>query len=161
MSRLLLLLIGTALSSLAVPTALRSSDELITSCYEFPEKDFGKANNVRSTYGSSPKLMLDVGDVAVNFTLRSVYNEVVNLGSLLEKRAVVLIWGHWTCPAFQGFHSDTTFMGASYDEENTMADQYGDYITVVHLIGPEPHPIWPFTNFDSGALKLNMWSTIK
>jgi hypothetical protein len=158
---LLLLLLLVYFSSFSLSSNLRSPDELTSTCYQFPERDFGKANNVRAMYGSSPKLIMNVGDVAIDFTLPSVYGEAINLGTLLEKKAAVLIWGHWTCPAFQGFHSDTTFTGASYDEENIMADQFNDYVTVVHLIGPEPHPVWPYTNFDSGALKLNMWSTIK
>jgi hypothetical protein len=52
-----------------VNALLRSSDELTPHCYHFPAKDFGKSNCVKDTYGLSPKLMLDVGDQAIDFTL--------------------------------------------------------------------------------------------
>jgi hypothetical protein len=85
---------------------------------------------------------------------------MVTLSELLEKKAVLLIWGHYTCPAFQGYKSDTTFIGSSWEEEKSLLDDVSDKITLVHLIGPEPHPIWPYTNFDSGTIKMNYWSTI-
>ena len=142
--------------------ALRSESELIHQCYDFPTTDFGRSNNVRLTYGSSPKVLINVGDQAIDFTLSSVTGQSINLGDLLTQKAVLLLWGHWTCPAFQGFHSDATFTGSSYHDENDLIELYDNkYLTIVHLIGPEPHPIWPFTNFDSGTLRMNYWSTIK
>jgi len=139
---------------------LRSSDDLTSHCYHFPSKDFGKDNNVKNTYGSSPKVMVKVGDLAIDFTLPSNTGEMVTLSELLEKKAVLLIWGHYTCPAFQGYKSDTTFIGSSWEEEKSLLDDVTDKITLLHLIGPEPHPIWPYTNFDSGTIKMNYWSTI-
>ena len=140
---------------------LRPEAELTRQCYDFPGTDFGRTNNVRLKYGSSPHLMLDVGDIAINFTLPSVRGQSINLGDMLKDKAVLLMWGHWTCPAFQGFHSDTTFMYSSYNEENYLVQTYGQYLTILHFIGPEPHPAWPYANFDSGTLRMNLWSTIK
>lgn len=141
---------------------LRPESELIHQCYDFPTTDFGRSNNVRLTYGSSPKVLVNVGDQAIDFTLSSVTGQSINLGEILTQKNVLMLWGQWTCPAFQGFHSDTTFTGSSYNDENELMELYGDkYLTVVHLIGPEPHPIWPYTNFDSGTLRMNYWSTIK
>jgi hypothetical protein len=139
---------------------LRSSDELTNHCYHFPAKDYGKDNNVKTTYGSSPQVMVEVGDLAIDFTLPSNTGEMVTLSELLKVRAVLLIWGHYTCPAFQGYKSDTTFIGSSYEEEKDLLDDVKDKITLVHLIGPEPHPIWPYANFDSGTIRMNYWSTI-
>ena len=51
---------------------LRPAEDLTTQCFDFPNTDFGKSNNVRVTYGSSPKLMMNVGDQAIDFTLTSV-----------------------------------------------------------------------------------------
>ena len=93
--------------------------------------------------------------------------------------------GHYTCPAFQGLNSDTMFIGSSYENEKEFIDSVGDKVQVIHLIGPEPHPLWPYTNFDSGiifylfiylfytrfsllilsftnsgSMKMNLWSTI-
>jgi hypothetical protein len=145
---------------------LRPESALTPSCYDVPASDFGRTNNVRATYGSSPHVQLAVGDTAIDFTL-PVYGSPegtpasVNLASLLSKRAAVLVlFGMWTCPAFQGFHADTTFTGSSYVDENALVDAYGDRLAVVHVVGPEPHPVWPFANFDSGTLRMNYWSTL-
>ena len=42
------------------------------------------------------------------------------------------------------------FLGSSYEEENILVETQKDKATFVHIIGPEPHPIWPYSNFDSG-----------
>ncbi len=42
------------------------------------------------------------------------------------------------------------FIGSSYENEIEFIDTVGDKVQVIHLIGPEPHPLWPYTNFDSG-----------
>lgn len=34
-------------------------------------------------------------------------------------------------------------------------------VTVLHLVGPEPHPAGPDTNLDSGKLLMNYWSTAR
>lgn len=34
---------------------LKSDSELTTHCYHFPAKDYGHTNNVKLTYGASPK----------------------------------------------------------------------------------------------------------
>ena len=140
---------------------LRPETELIRQCYDFPEVDFGRTNNVRASYGISPHLVLNAGEMAINFTLPSVNGRSINLAEMLVDKAVLLIWGHWTCPAFQGLHSDTTFMYSSYNEENYLVETYGQHLTILHFIGPEPHPAWPYANFDSGTLRMNLWSTIK
>lgn len=139
---------------------LRDSSELTSHCYHFPSQDFGKDNSVKSMYGSSPHLLVSVGDLAIDFTLPKVDGTLVTLSDLLKDKAVLIVWGHYTCPAFQGFNSDTMFVGSGYDEEKDLIDTVGKFVTVVHLVGPEPHPLWPYCNFDSGSIKMNYWSTI-
>ena len=34
---------------------LKPESELTTHCYHFPSKDYGHTNNVKLTYGASPK----------------------------------------------------------------------------------------------------------
>ena len=51
--------------------------------------------------------------------------------------------------------------GSSYLEEFEFVENAKDVVTLVHLIGPEPHPIWPDSNFDSGSIRMNLWSTIR
>ena len=96
---------------ISLSTALRSESALVQSCYNFPAEDFGKANNVRSTYGSSPKVVVNVGDEAIDFELPDIHGQLIRLSNLLLKKPVVLLWGHYTCPAFQGLNSDTMFIG--------------------------------------------------
>lgn len=48
-----------------------STASLTTHCYHFPGKDFGKGNCVKDEYGSSPHLMLNAGDDAIDFTLKT------------------------------------------------------------------------------------------
>jgi hypothetical protein len=42
-----------------------------------------------------------------------------------------------------------------------LVEQYKDSVTFLHLVGPEPHPITPDTNFDSGKQLMNYWSTVR
>ena len=142
---------------------LRGSEELTAHCYHFPGKDYGKSNNVKLEYGSSPYLLLGKGDAAIDFSLPLAADTgtTVTLSSLLQDRPVVLLWGQYTCPAFQGLNSDSMFIGSSYEEENALIDEYSEQLHVVHIVGPEPHPLWPYANFDSGSIKMNHWSTIK
>lgn len=156
-------LLRTAAASLffmpmVVQAILRSSDDLTKHCYHFPAMDYGYGNNVKDTYGSSPHVLLAEGDLAIDFTLPRITGEDVTLSDLLKDKAVLMIWGHYTCPAFQGFNSDSKFVGSSYDEEKTLLDAVKDKVTLVHLIGPEPHPMWPYANFDSGTVRMNYWS---
>lgn len=66
-----------------------------------------------------------------------------------------------TCPAFRGYMGDKRFVGASYIEENSLAEKLSGKVTVLHIISSEPHPTWPFANFDTGNIRVNLWSTIK
>lgn len=81
------------------------------------------------------------------------------MSTLLKSKAVLMIWGHYTCPAFQGLNSDTMFLYSSYGNESALVDAVYDKVTVLHMVSVEPHPIWPYTNFDSGMIKMNLWST--
>jgi hypothetical protein len=106
-------------------------------------------------------VLLNIGDQAIDFTLPTPEGILISLSDLLkDKSGVVLLWGHYTCPAFQGLNSGSMFIGSSYEDEQLFVEQVKDKVTVVHLIGPEPHPLWPYSNFDSGQMKMNMWSTI-
>jgi hypothetical protein len=45
------------------------SSDLSSNCYNFPKEDFAFDNNVKLTYGTSPKIQLEVGERAIDFTL--------------------------------------------------------------------------------------------
>lgn len=85
--------------------------ELVTNCFNFPEDNFDVFNSVKATYGSSPHLVRDTGDPAVDFTLHDIGGTAWNLGNALKAgKPVALIWGMSTCPAYQGLDSQ----GSSY-----------------------------------------------
>ncbi|CBN79263.1 expressed unknown protein [Ectocarpus siliculosus] len=124
--------------------------------------NFHKGNSVRDIYGTSPHLVRDLGSPAVDFTLHDLDGNRWNLGEVLaagEGKPVVLIFGMWTCPAYQGLDviegSGNTW---SYWDEHTLVEQYGDKAIFVHIYGPEPHPKPPDLNFDAGTFSPNFWS---
>jgi hypothetical protein len=79
----------------------------------------------------------------------------------LKDKPVVMIWGMYTCPAFHGYQGDLVFPGAVYGEENKLIAKFSSKFHFIHMIGPEPHPIWPYANFDLGTVRMNFWSTLK
>lgn len=83
------------------------------------------------------------------------------MATLLKSKPVVMVWGHHTCPAFQGFLSNTSFQHCSYEYEYNLIEKYHKHITFIHMISSEPHPMWPSTNFDSGNIRMNLWSIYK
>lgn len=74
---------------------------------------------------------------------------------------MVLIWGMATCPAFRGYVAENRFLGSSYSEENSLKEVLGDNVEVLHIVSSEPHPTWPYANFDTGNIRINLWSTIR
>ena len=53
------------------------------------------------------------------------------------------------------------FDECSYADEWDLVDTYNSSVQFVHLVGPEPHPTQPDTNFDSGKMLMNYWSTVR
>lgn len=141
---------------------LRSEDELETDCYGFPTRSFSRQNCVKCTYGTSPHVPVSVGEGLTDFTLPSIDGTYVTLSDVLYEKPTVLIWGMWTCPAFQGLGEGTSppFDECSYRDEYDLVEAYADSVNFIHLVGPEPHPSTPDVNFDSGKQLMNYWSTV-
>lgn len=87
--------------------------------------------------------------------------EKKTLSSFLDKAPVLMIWGMSTCAAFRGYLAENKYIYSSYGEENKLYELIKGKITILHMIGPEPHPTWPYANFDKGFIRINLWSTIK
>jgi len=96
--------------------ALHAESELTHSCFSFPTKNFNRANCVKSEYGHSPHTAggLSEGDSAFDFTLSDLSGKSYTLSTLLEEKPVVLVWGMWTCPAYQGLGQEAPFDQCSY-----------------------------------------------
>jgi peroxiredoxin len=45
--------------------------------------------------------MMAKGDAAIDFELRDIEGRAYRLSELLKDKPVVMIWGMYTCPAFQ------------------------------------------------------------
>lgn len=156
-----------ALSALAfvsgAETGLRSESELTHNCFNFPSDNFNRNNAVKAMYGSSPHTAggLEVGDKAFDFTLSDLDGTTHTLSDKISEKPVLLLWGMWTCPAYQGLGTEKPFDQCSYKDEWDLTETYKDSVTVIHLVGPEPHPTTPDTNFDTGKQLMNYWSTVR
>lgn len=70
-----------------------------------PDQHPNDNRSVKGVYGQSPNLLLESGQPAIDFTLYDYPGgNAWNLREELEAggKPVVLIWGMFTCPAFQG-----------------------------------------------------------
>lgn len=112
---------------------LRPESELKSNCFDFPRQNFDRKNSIRGEYGISPHLMMQAGQDAIDFTLHDLDGNSWNLGDALGKgMPVVLIWGMFTCPAYQGM--GTT---APWDKCG-----YWDQIDLVSVIHPMKYSVW-------------------
>ena len=150
--------IGIWLCLLWVANALRSEENLQSNCYNFPKDDFSNANCITQKYGFTPKVVAVESSEAVDFSLKTPTGELVSLSKVLADSPVLLLWGMATCPAFRGL--DGRFVGSSFTEENALANKLRGKVQILHIISSEPHPMWPYANYDTGNLRVNLWSTI-
>eukprot|EP00616_Rhizochromulina_sp_CCMP1243_P007164 CAMPEP_0118966934 /NCGR_PEP_ID=MMETSP1173-20130426/4375_1 /TAXON_ID=1034831 /ORGANISM="Rhizochromulina marina cf, Strain CCMP1243" /LENGTH=246 /DNA_ID=CAMNT_0006915813 /DNA_START=22 /DNA_END=762 /DNA_ORIENTATION=- len=160
--RLLAGVVGVA--GLAVALAeLDPASQLSSGCFGLPEKGFGLQSNIAQVDADGEAVWVSraAGDSAVDFTLYDLAGNEVTLSTLLEDKPVALIWGMWTCPAFQGLRSDYPFDQNSRWEEWDVVEKYKDVVTFLHLVGPEPHPLAPDQNFDKGYVWMESWSTVR
>jgi hypothetical protein len=89
-------------SSADSPAAkLRPQTEQTSDCYDFPQKNFHRDNCVKATYGASPAIPMGEGEAAIDFTLHDLAGTPHTLSHMLESKPVLLVWGMWTCPAYQ------------------------------------------------------------
>jgi hypothetical protein len=105
-------------------SVLRPASELVTDCYDFPRRQFTRANH------PEVGVRLESGQPAVDFTLQDTRGKSVRLGDLLAEKPVLLVQGSWTCPRFQ--------------EERPGLEQlqsrYGQDLHIVHVYNVEAHP---------------------
>lgn len=104
-----------AVSAIA-SASLRDESELTNSCFGFPQMTFHRKNCVKDTHGASPYTAggLSVGDSAYDFTLKDIDGNPHKLSNLIAQKPVVLIWGMYTCPAYQGLGTSAPFDKCSY-----------------------------------------------
>eukprot|EP00903_Cladosiphon_okamuranus_P005692 g5654.t1 len=146
---------------------LRPETDLTSGCFDFPANNFDRTKSIKGVYGQSPNLLLESGQPAIDFTLYDYPGgNAWNLREHLEtggEKPVVLIWGMYTCPAFQGMGDSPPIPpwdSCGYRDEYDLVEAYKDRATFVHLYGPEPHPVAPGTNFDKGMPVNSYWSTV-
>ena len=84
---------------------LRPKSELSTDCFGFPQENFHRNNCIKCTHGTSPAIPVSVGDAAIDFTLHDLAGIPHTLSHMLQEKPVVLIWGMYTCPAYQVRHA--------------------------------------------------------
>lgn len=99
---------------------LRPQSDLTSNCFDFPANNFDRRNCIEAVNnGHTPYLPMEAGDDAIDFTLHDARGRRWNLGEALAARdmPVVMIWGMFTCPAFQGYGTDPPWDMASYWEQ--------------------------------------------
>ena len=84
---------------------LRPKSELSSDCFGFPQENFHRNNCIKCTHGTSPAIPVSVGDAAIDFTLHDLADIPHTLSHMLQDKPVVLIWGMYTCPAYQVRHT--------------------------------------------------------
>ncbi|CBN79506.1 expressed unknown protein [Ectocarpus siliculosus] len=140
---------------------LRPEADLTSNCFDFPANNFDRENSIKAVNGgNTPYLPLTVGEDAVDFTLHDLEGRRWNLGETLERTGlpVVMVWGMFICPGFQGYGTYPPWDKCGYRDEYDLVEAYGGKATFVHLYGPEPHPAMPGTNFDIGTTWQAFWS---
>lgn len=98
----------------------RPQTDLTSNCFNFPERNFDRDNSIKAVNeGHTPFLPMEAGDYAIDFTLHDTSGQPWNLRDTLEAtgKPVVMIWGMFTCPAFQGYGTEPPWDMASYWEE--------------------------------------------
>lgn len=142
---------------------LQTVSELTGKCFDFPISNFNHNNNIVAKYPSDPTHFVGNSDAAVDFKLSTfIDGDKVVLSELLQEKPVLLLYGMYTCPAFQGYYSSKNPSShmSKYDEY-ALVEKYKDQVSFVHLYGPEPHPKRPDKNFDTGKIIEFPWSTVR
>ncbi len=100
----------------AATASLRPESELTHSCFGFPDMTFHRKNSVKDTHGASPFTAggLEVGELVFDFTLSDLDGNSHTLSNLIAKKPVILLWGMYTCPAYQGLGTSAPFDKCSY-----------------------------------------------
>ena len=144
-----------------VSSHLRSTADLTGKCFGFPTANFNHKNNVAAKYPNDPTHFVERTEDAIDFKLATLEGEKVTLSDLLKEKPVLLLYGMYTCPAFQGYYSSkkTTSHMSKFDEY-ALVEKYADSVNFVHLYAPEPHPKKPDKNFDTGMIVEFPWSTV-
>lgn len=135
---------------------------LIGKCFDFPLQNFNHENNILAKYPNDPAHFVDDSESAVDFKVATYDGEKIVLSELLKEKPVVLVYGMYTCPAFQGYYSEKNPNShmSKYDEW-ALVEKYYDQVSFIHLYGPEPHPKRPDKNFDTGKIIEFPWSTVR
>eukprot|EP00752_Nemacystus_decipiens_P003695 g3405.t1 len=143
---------------------LRPEVDLTSNCFDFPERNFDRSSSIMAVNGGhTPYLPLETGSGAIDFTLHDLQGRPWNLRHTLEQggQPVVMIFGMWTCPAFQGYGTTPPWDMSSYWDERELVEAYKNKAVFVHIYGPEPHPSTPGTNFDKGIPWQSYWSVLR
>ncbi|CAM9701828.1 unnamed protein product [Ectocarpus sp. 4 AP-2014] len=107
---------------------LRPESDLTSNCFDFPANNFDRENSIKAVNGgNAPYLPLTVGGDAVDFTLHDLEGRRWNLGETLERTGlpVVMVWGMFTCPGFQGYGTYPPWDKCGYRDEYDLVSGEG------------------------------------
>merc|ERR1719198_232211 len=147
------------------PTSLLGVDSLKGTCFGFPHKAFAEGNSITDLMPHDPTVWMKRGESAIDFvamTSEEPASRIALSQLLTEGKPVVVTYGMFTCPAFQGYYIDSAPKShfSKYDEW-ALVEQYKDKVNFVHVYTAEPHPRQPDANFDKGIPIEFPWSTVR
>lgn len=102
---------------------LRPEPDLTSNCLNFPARSFDPESSVEAVNGgNSPYLPMSEGQDAIDFTLHDLDGDEWNLRETLERTGlpVVMVWGMYTCPAFQGYGNGSPWDQCGYWNERDL-----------------------------------------
>lgn len=102
---------------------LRPQADLTSNCFNFPERNFDRGSSIMAVNGGkTPYLPLETGSDAIDFTLHDLAGDPWSLRGALEEPGlpVVMVFGMWTCPAFQGYGTSPPWDMSSYWDEHEL-----------------------------------------
>lgn len=114
---------GPSLVIPGVSADLRPQTDLTSNCFNFPEQNFDRESSIVAVNGgNTPYLPLETGGDAIDFTLHDLAGEPWSLRQALEETGlpVVMVFGMWTCPAFQGYGTYPPWNSSAYWDERDL-----------------------------------------
>lgn len=107
---------------------LRPETDLTSNCLNFPARNFDPESSIEAVNGgNSPYLPMSTGEDAIDFTLHDLDGNAWNLRETLERTGlpVVMVWGMYTCPAFQGYGDTPPWDEGGYWNERSLVREGG------------------------------------
>lgn len=131
---------------------LRPASELSEDIAGWPGVPFSPENFVSTVPA------LEVGDIAIDFTLEDVDGNPHRLADYLSTKPVLLMIGSYTCPVYQ---SKLQLINALDEQSFDASSSYADKVHFIHVYVVEAHPQAPDPSPHYGVVYEDAYSTLR